>query len=178
MARVVLVLDTLMDHAAAWLPRAAVAIAILAVFGLINHLTHRALERLKRRDVLNEQLYAILSGSARGGLLIVGTLTALGTLGVDVSAIVAGLGLAGFAVGFALKDIISNFVAGVMLVVYRPFVERDYIVMTTVEGTVEAITLRHTRLRAPDNKGVVLIPNANLFANPIVVFKGGKGTPA
>ena len=63
----------------------------------------------------------LMAMAARVTLLVAGIVTALGTVGVDVSALVAGLGLTGFALGFAIKDTISNILAGVLLLVYRPF---------------------------------------------------------
>lgn len=163
-----------LDGAMQWLPRAAAALSILAVFWLLEKLARRALTRFRGRRLINDQVFTLLTGATEGGLLIVGVLVALGVLGVNVSAILAGLGLAGFAVGFALRDMISNIVAGVMLLVYRPFVEGDYVLVSGVQGTVETITLRYTRLAAEDANARVLIPNASLFTNPLVVYSGGK----
>ena len=76
-----------------------------------------------------------------------GLVTALGTLGVDVSALVAGLGLTGFALGFAVKDTISNILAGVLLLVYRPFSKKDY-----VEDSMDLDATSHG-FRGPGNRG-------------------------
>jgi len=166
--------ETFLQQAVEWLPRAAAAVLILAAFWLLEKIARRAIARLKRHSLVKDQVFTLLTGVSEGGLFIVGILTALGTLGIDVSAIVAGLGLAGFAVGFALKDIISNIVAGVRLLVYRPFVEGEWIGVAGGEGQVDCITLRYTRLAAAEHNKEVMIPNASLFTNPIVVFRGGK----
>ena len=102
----------------------------------------------------------------------IGLITALGTLGVDVTALVAGLGLTGFALGFALKDIISNLLAGMLILAQKPFQRDDRISVQgftpPLEGVVSHVDLRDTTLEMPDRK--ILIPNSNLFTNPIVVF--------
>ena len=91
----------------------------------------------------------------------------MGTAGIDVSALVAGLGLTGFALGFAFRDVLSNVLAGVLILMYRPFRRGDRIAVSGLEGTVTGIDLRYTIL---ENDGkTILIPNSNLFTNPIVV---------
>ncbi len=73
---------------------------------------------------------SILARTAKLALLCIGVISALGTLGVDVTAMVTGLGLTGFAVGFALKDIISNSLAGILILIYKPFQRHDRIMVT------------------------------------------------
>jgi small-conductance mechanosensitive channel len=84
--------------------------------------------------------------------------------------------LTGFAVGFALKDVISNALSGILIIVYEPFHRSDHIAVTGLEGTVTEINLRYTVLDAQGNR--VFIPNANLFTNPVVVHKPGWVKPA
>ena len=89
-------------------------------------------------------------------------------MGVDVSALVAGLGLTGFALGFALKDTIANLVAGILILVYQPFDLADYIVISGKEGKVISIDLRYTILEYQEKK--ILIPNSLIFANTVTVL--------
>jgi small conductance mechanosensitive channel len=87
-----------------------------------------------------------------------------------VGALLAGLGLTGFAIGFALKDIISNWLSGVLILVYEPFRRGDYVSIANapgLEGNVVAIDFRYTSLEK-DGK-VILVPNANLFVKEIIV---------
>ena len=70
--------------------------------------------------------------AVRTTLIVIGFISALGTLGIDVTAMVAGLGLTGFALGFALKDVLSNAVAGVLILFYRPFALGDRIVVSSM----------------------------------------------
>jgi small-conductance mechanosensitive channel len=104
----------------------------------------------------------------RSVILVMGLITALGTIGIDVSALVAGLGLTSFALGFALQDIIKNVLAGILILMYRPFRRGNYIQISGREGVVTDIDLRYTTLQVDTHK--ILIPNANMFTETITVF--------
>jgi len=100
-------------------------------------------------------------------VLAFGLVTGLGTMGLDIGALIAGLGLTGFALGFALKDAVSNLLAGVLVLAYRPFRRGDRIQVAGLAGVVQRIDLRYTVL---EDEGVrVLIPNQQLFTNPITL---------
>jgi small-conductance mechanosensitive channel len=114
-------------------------------------------------------LFDLLGRVASVSLILFGFITGLGTVGVDVSALVAGLGLTGFALGFAFRDVLSNLLAGVLILLYRPFSRGDRISVTGLEGMVTHIDLRYTNLECDGN--LVLIPNSSLFTNPIIVFR-------
>ena len=74
--------------------------------------------------------------------------------------------------GFALKDAVSNFLAGMLLLAYRPFRRGDFISVTGFDLTVEDIDLRYTTLKVKNKR--VIIPNANLFTNPVVIIEEEK----
>ena len=93
-------------------------------------------------------------------------------MGINVSALVAGLGLTGFAVGFALKDVLSNFLAGVLILLYRPFRLNHYIAVAGSEGIVTEIDLRYTTLQKERQK--FLIPNSVLFTNSITLTESDR----
>ncbi len=97
--------------------------------------------------------------------IILGLVTGLSTMGVKTAPIVAGLGLSGFALGFAFKDIISNLLAGVLILIYRPFKEGDYLQVSGCEGHVTEINMRYTVLRKQDTTH--LVPNGLVFSNPL-----------
>lgn len=161
------------ERAVLYAPRVATAIVLLVVFWFVARGVERLIQRVgEARKVASDALF-VLSRAAKLSLLAVGVITALGTLGVDVTAMVTGLGLTGFAVGFALKDIISNSLAGILILIYKPFQRQDRISVPgapmNLEGHVVHIDLRYTTLQLPDRK--ILIPNANLFTNAIMVFQ-------
>ena len=112
----------------------------------------------------------LIGKTIKVSLIIVGAITALGTFGVNVSAMVAGLGLTGFALGFALKDLLSNILAGVLILFYQPFRVGGRIKMGAFEGDVVEIDLRYTTLLGSDNVKV-LIPNSKLFSDVVVVIR-------
>lgn len=93
-------------------------------------------------------------------------LVAADALGFDPQTVVTGLGLTGLALGFALKDIISNFVSGILILILRPFELGDQIVVGETEGSVERIELRATQIRNYDGR-VVIVPNADIFTSRV-----------
>jgi small-conductance mechanosensitive channel len=81
----------------------------------------------------------------------------------------AGLGILGFTVGFALQDIMKNFAAGVILLLQQPFHVGETIGVKGFDGTVLAIDLRSTEMKATDGR-IVILPNADVLANPIINY--------
>ncbi len=136
------------------------------VVGVFAHFIGLADE--DKKDILK-----LLSNIVRYALLTFGAVAGLGTMGIDVSALVAGLGLTGFALGFALRDAISNLISGALILIYRPFRRNDHIEVSGKEGKVIAIDLRYTTLE--DETRRILIPNATLFSNTVTVRKGEGG---
>ena len=102
-------------------------------------------------------------------LIVFVMLTALSAIGINTTNFLAILGAAGLAVGLALKDSLSNFAAGVMLVFFRPFRSGDYIEAAGISGTVVSIKIFNTILRTPDNR-IITVPNALIYADSITNF--------
>ena len=127
------------------------------------------LRKARNRFSLKDPIRSLVFEGAKISILVFGTITALGTLGINVSALVAGLGLSGFALGFALKDTISNLLAEVMILVCQPFDIEDYIVVTGQEGQVIHIDFRYTTLE--NNEKIILIPNSLVFANTVSILR-------
>src|SRR5690606_21360509 len=88
-------------------------------------------------------------------------------MGLDITALITGLGLTGFALGFALKDVLSNLISGIMLLIYRPFQIGDQIAMGTYEGKIETIRMRDTVLRGYDGR-MIIIPNSKLITEVVI----------
>jgi small-conductance mechanosensitive channel len=153
--------------------RAAGAIAALILFWIVAKIAELLVARVSIRMPHNTGLLQLLGRTLKIAVITLGAATALGTIGVNVSALVAGLGLTGFALGFAFRDVLSNLLAGVLLLLFRPFGIDDEISVTGLEGRVVNIDLRYTVLRQSDKR--VLIPNSNLFTNPILVMDKESG---
>lgn len=150
-------------------PRTAVALIILLLSLLCSSLIARFLQRIGSKfDKGKRQVLTLSASTSRILILILGTITALGTLGVNVSALVAGLGLSGFALGFALKDALSNLLSGALILIYQPFSTGDRISAGASEGEIIEINLRYTVLQGKDRK--YLIPNSSLFTTQVAIL--------
>ena len=147
-------------------------IAAIVLFGIALFLASflsRKLEKFLTRRGVKEELKRLLTRLTRWSIWIGGGIWALSFVGFNVSAFIAGLGVTGLVLGFALQDISRNFTAGALLMLQEPFNFGDYIQVAGYEGTVTDIQLRATELLAPD--GVkVLIPNGDVFTNTIRNF--------
>ena len=99
--------------------------------------------------------------------IVIGILVALSAANIDVTTLIASLGVAGFALGFALKDILENFIAGILLLFARPFEIGDQVKLGDYEGTVTDIQIRTTTLHTYSGEQV-FIPNSSVFSNPVV----------
>jgi len=150
-----------------WLPNLGMALAIFFAFWLCSKAIKAASLKLGSRLGLQEPLPSLIGGVARLTILVLGIITALGTLGINVAALVAGLGLTGFALGFALKDSVSNLLAGVLILAYRPFEMGNYIRVAGHEGEVVKIDLRYTTLK--NEEKTYLIPNSLIFSNAVTI---------
>ena len=159
-----------------WVPTVAVALSLLVLFLVLSRLAHFGVLRIVERTRAHGPLGQLLASVARISLLVLGLVTALGTLGVNIMGIVAGLGLTGFALGFALKDSIANLLAGVLILLYRPFEVGDRIDVGGLAGRVTHVDLRYTELDA--DKERVLVPNSKMLTDPIKVSKPATGGAA
>lgn len=162
-------LGLLMEQLSVWSPRIGGAILVLLVFFLIGKLLLRLIDKNIAVFNLDIHLMMLIRRAIRITLMIVALITAFGTLGIDISALVAGLGLTGFALGFALKDTISNLLSGVLILLYRPFEIGNRIEVSGHQGKVTAIDLRYTELDSEGQR--ILIPNSKLFTDPIKVME-------
>lgn len=158
-------------------PKVALGLLILSAFWFASSVLRKFIIRISEKADFNTCFILRLAGRIGAiALIVLGAVTALGTMGIDVSALVAGLGLTGFALGFAFRDMLSNFLAGVLILLYRPFELNDYIAVAGFEGTVIEIDLRYTTLQGTGKK--FLIPNSALLTNSISLVEGARAQPA
>ena len=102
-----------------------------------------------------------------GGVWVVGIIIALGVMGLDFGALLGALGLTSVAIGFSLKDVLSNYISGVILLAARPFRINDQVVIGEYEGTITQIQLRATTMKTYDGR-VVYIPNQEVFQASVI----------
>ena len=162
-------------QAIVWVPAVFVAFGLMLLFMVLSRAAHFGMLRIVDRTRAHGPIGDLLASIARVSLLILGLVTALGTLGVNITGIVAGLGLTGFALGFALKDSIANLLAGVLIILYRPFEIGDRIDVGGLVGAVVKIDLRYTELDSEKER--VLVPNSKLLTDPIRVNKAPPPGP-
>lgn len=147
-----------------WLPRLAGGLLLWMMFFFLARLVRRGAKAATSREGMDSNLRQLVRALAFYGTWIIGAVAILSTLGLNSSGIAAGLGVSGFVLGFAFKDILSHFFAGLMLLLGRQFHIGDQIVVRDFEGTVERIELRALYLRTYDNR-LVIIPNGDVFTS-------------
>ena len=133
--------------------------------GIIAHIVVRGMERAKVDQGVREFLHSCVKVIIKSIVVI----TALSTLGMNVTTLVAALGTAGVAIGLALKDSLSNFASGVLILFNHTFKVGDFIEINGQKGTVRRIELMFTTLATADNKRLV-IPNSKLTTDMIINY--------
>lgn len=150
-----------------WAPDVLIALLVFFVGKWIASWLVRLLQRLMVRSHLEQTLVRFLSNLTYTALLAACALAAVDTLGVDITSLLAILGAAGLAVGLALKDSLSNFAAGVMIIVFRPFKIGDFITAAGQSGSVEEIGMFCTLMNSPDNQRII-VPNSSVINGTII----------
>lgn len=146
-----------------------IAALIFLVGKWVANAVQNTLEKLLRLRKVDEVLVDFLGTIAYAMVIVIAVVAAFDTLGIPATSFLAIIGAAGLAIGLALKDSLSNFASGVMLVLFRPFTKGDYIDAGGITGTVDEIRLVSTTLTTPDNK-LVTVPNAMIYSNAITNF--------
>lgn len=120
---------------------------------------------------LSGLLKRFINNTVRRVILLIGLMIALGTIGVNVGALVALIGGGAFVLGFALQDTLSNFANGMMLLLYRPFDVGDAVDVGGISGTVDAVSLVNTTIRSWDNQ-LIIVPNKEVWGKVITNITG------
>ena len=161
-------LNQLISFFSAGAPKLLSALLIFVLSLYLARLLSNFLKRVLQRRRAPAGVVQLLGQLALWSIIVAGIITALQQF-VDVTAFLTGLGILGFTVGFALQDIMKNFAAGVILLLQQPFHVGETIGVKGFDGTVVAIDLRSTEMKATDGR-VVILPNADVLANPIINY--------
>lgn len=159
--------ESLVDGFFRHLPGAIVGLVVLAVFWVLSKIAVRLVERLMKRAGTAEELRELLLPLLRFFVLSFGLLAALDQMGFEVQSLIAGLGIAGLAVGLAAQETIANLLAGFSILWDRPFRLGDTVTMAGSTGEVTEIGLRSTRLKTLEMREVIL-PNKEVVRGAIV----------
>lgn len=146
-------------------------ILALAIFfvgkWVVGEVTNLIIKALRKSSKLDETLVVFFKNIIYYALLIVVILTALKQVGIETTSFLAILGAAGLAIGLALKDSLSNFASGVMIVFFKPFKIGDFVTAGGVSGTITEIHLFNTEFKTGDNQKI-LVPNASITSGSII----------
>ncbi|NQY02036.1 MAG: mechanosensitive ion channel family protein [Halieaceae bacterium] len=143
-------------------------VIILLVFRLISRVSKRGVEAALERSNTNMSalLKDILISGVGGTIMIFGIMVALSQIGITLGPMLAGLGVAGFIVGFALQDTLGNFASGAMILIYRPYDVDDFVEVNGAAGLVKKMNLVSTTIVTFDNQTLV-IPNSKIWGDVI-----------
>ncbi len=155
-----------------WLRRILAATVILIAFWILARIVARILRRaLAMEQKMSALLEAFLIGLVRKTVILIGIIVALGQLDVNIGPMLAAIGAAGFIIGFAVQGTLSNFAAGVMILLYRPFDIGDWVSTAGVSGSVKQMTLVSTTITTADNQ-VIIVPNNAIWGDVITNVTG------
>lgn len=158
---------SLVDTVAARLPVIAIGVTVGLVALMVGLLLAKAVERTLSRTRADHVAVVLLSRIMRLVGVIGAMLLGLAISGVAVGSVLAGLAVVGVAVGLAVQGILENFIAGVILLVRKPFSAGDQVRSGEFEGTIDSIDLRVTHIIDYDGE-MILIPNRDVYNNPLV----------
>jgi small-conductance mechanosensitive channel len=144
---------------------AGVMIFFLALVGA--GFVAKAVKRAVSKKIESAAVVKLIGQIVQWTVIILGTVIALDLVDFNVTGFIAGLGIAGFTIGFALQDIARNFISGLILLYRQPFMIGDFIEVSGHSGTVKMINIRDTEIETLDGD-MVIIPNNKVFENPII----------
>ena len=148
--------------------KASIFFGILFVFRFLSRIVKRLVERSCESSSLDLSvlLKSILISGSGGTVMTLGILMALSQVGISLGPMLAGLGVAGFVIGFALQDTLGNFAAGAMILIYRPYDVDDFVEVTGASGLVKKMNLVSTTITTFDNQTLV-VPNSKIWGDVI-----------
>lgn len=161
-------LDRFIDGFILGIPNLLTALAIFIVSLYIARVLSNLLRRVLNRRNAPAGVTHLLAQLALWSILVTGMITALQRF-FNVTAFLAGLGIVGFTIGFALQDVMKNFAAGIILLLQQPFHVGEFIGVAGFDGNVLEINLRTTEIKALDGR-IVTLPNADILASPIINY--------
>lgn len=150
------------------LPRTIIFILVMALFYGLSRLVKLLVSKMvhskhSRLSTLVQEFFISMAGKS---VIVMGILVAFSQIGVDLAPVLAGLGVAGIVIGFALQDTLSNFASGMMILIYRPFDVGDYVDAGGVSGKVNYMSLVNTTIRTFDNQKI-MVPNNKIWGSTI-----------
>lgn len=157
------------SHITAISIKAVKVIAIFITSRMLKRFTDRSIKNVCKLRNIDYHTCMLLRKSVRYSITILAAILILQNLGVEVSPLIAAMGISGVAVSFGLKDIIANIIAGIFIMVYQQFKVGDHIKIKDWEGKITDINIRYTTLQS-DNM-TVFVPNSILYTTTVAVIE-------
>ena len=153
--------------------RLLAALIIIIIGYIIAQMATKIVRGMLRRSRVKDNVLLIkfTLGGIKWTIMIFVFITALARLEINVGALIAGVGVAGFVIGFALKDVLASFASGVLLIIRQPFKVGNFVQAGGEKGFIEELNVFSTVLRTPDNK-VVVLPNSKVWGDTIINYAG------
>lgn len=150
-----------------FLPKLIAGIVIFVLTLIGAGFIAKSVQQMAARKIKSPEVLKLIQQITHWTVLIIGTIVALDFVDFNVTGFIAGLGVVGFTIGFALQDIARNFISGLILLYRQPFTIGDIIDISGYRGTVKMINIRDTEIQTLDGD-MVIIPNNKVFENPIM----------
>jgi small conductance mechanosensitive channel len=147
----------------------ALALVIFYVGKVVVSLIVRALGKVMQAREVDKTLETFLCNFLRMALMVVVIIAAISQIGIQTTSFIAIFGAAGLAVGLALQGSLSNFAAGVLIVLFRPYRVGDFVEAAGISGSVEQVQILTTVLKTPDNKQII-VPNSQIMDSVITNY--------
>jgi small conductance mechanosensitive channel len=145
------------------------AVAILIVGRWVAKAIKKLIQKLMSKRDLDPTIVGFVSNLAYIALMAFIIIAAMGQLGIQTTSFIAVIGAAGLAIGLAFQGSLSNFAAGFLMILFRPFKAGDFIEGGGSAGIVEEIQVFTTKLKTPDNK-IIIVPNSKMMGDNITNF--------
>lgn len=156
-------------YAIPWGIKIVAAIAIFIIGRFIAKVIVKTVKKVMTKANIEETLRDFLGNIIQAILMVVIVIAALEQLGVDTTSVLAVFAAAGLAIGLAFKDSLSNFAAGIMLILFKPFKLGDFVEAAGISGVVEQIRIFNTVMRTGDNREIT-VPNAHIYGGVITNY--------
>lgn len=169
MLEITKMLSGFMRSFASLFPKLLLAGLVFISFYGAGLIVMRVSHRLSHKVKLPKDIRVLIGQAIKAVFFLIGLTAALTIVGVKLSSILTALGIGGLALGLALKDVLTNLITGLIILINRPFKIKDRIKVLDFEGVVVDINLRYTMIEV--GEGLIFIPNQVLFVNPLRVFK-------
>jgi len=144
-----------------------ILIAFMIIANIVGTMTRKSLTRASLSALLKD----FIVNTTQKVVFLLGLIIALSMLEVNIGPLLAGLGVIGFVVGFALQNTLSNFAAGFMILLYRPYDIGNFVTAGGVTGTVDSMNLVSTTIKTPDNQSLI-VPNGQIWGDVITNVTG------